>query len=218
MDHRLDRPATAILIAAVAGCVDAVGCLMLDGLFLSFMSGNAVRLGIALNDRFWGTAGLAAGLVLLFVGGVAAGTLVGARAGRFRAGTLIALAALLLAASAWAGTRTNLPGVPTLVMAMGVLNTVFVGATGPLGVTYVTGALVRIGQTFGGGNDEALSFDLALVTALTAGVVVGAHYFARHGPALLWAPAAALGVAALLHLVASARMRTPRPPLPDLRL
>lgn len=214
MDHRIDRPATAILLAAVAGCVDAVGFLTLDGLFLSFMSGNVTRLGLALNDRFWGTAGLAAGLVLLFVGGVAAGTLAGGRAGRFRVPVLLTLAAVLLAASAWVGRSASLPGIPTLVMAMGVLNVVFVGGAGPLGVTYITGALVRIGQAFGGGEDGTVGFDVALVVALTAGVLVGAHAFGRYGPALLWVPAVAVAVAAVLHLVASLRTR---PPLPELK-
>lgn len=203
MDTPRDRPAAAVLLAGIAGFVDAIGFITLDALFLSFMSGNATRLGIAVQDRFWNTAGLALGLIGLFVGGVAAGTLVGRRVRRGRAGLLLLVASALVAASAWLGQRTGHAGMPTLVMAMGLLNTVFPG----LGVTYVTGALVRIGEAIGGdgGRADGLGFDVSLCLALVGGVIAGARLLPQYGPAVLWGPAALLGVAAILHLAAAPR-------------
>ena len=199
METRSDRPAAAVLLAGIAWCVDAVGFITLNGLFLSFMSGNVTRMGLAGVDRFWGTAGLALGLLGLFVGGVAAGTLVGMRMRRGRAGLVMLVAAVLVGASAWLGMRTGHAGIPTLVMAMGLLNTAFPG----LGVTYVTGALVRIGEAVGGDpvRRAYLGFDLALVAALAGGVVIGARFWPDFGPALLLVPAALLVLAAIAHFV-----------------
>jgi hypothetical protein len=39
----------AVALAALAGCVDAIGFLSADGYFVSFMSGNTTRLGVALG-------------------------------------------------------------------------------------------------------------------------------------------------------------------------
>src|SRR3546814_10053565 len=75
----------ALLLALVAGWVDAVGFLQLGGFFVSFMSGNSTRLGVGVGSGFWREAGLAAGLMATFVGGVAFGNLIGDRAGdRYR--------------------------------------------------------------------------------------------------------------------------------------
>lgn len=202
---RSDRPPAAVLIAGIAGFVDAIGFLTLDGLFFSFMSGNVTRIGIALQDRFWETAGLAGGLVGLFVGGVAAGTLVGRRVGPSRPGLLMLVAAALIAASAWLAMRTGYAGVPTLVMAMGLLNAVFRG----FDVTYVTGALVRIGEAVGGDPERGadLGHDLAMCAALAAGVIAGARFLPQYGPAILWAPAALLLLAGVAHLAPVARRR-----------
>ena len=64
----------AVALAALAGCVDAIGFLSADGYFVSFMSGNTTRLGVAL-----GTApahALAPALLIAgFVGGVTGGSL-----------------------------------------------------------------------------------------------------------------------------------------------
>ena len=38
----------AICLAALAGCVDAIGFLQLGGYFISFMSGNSTRLAVNL--------------------------------------------------------------------------------------------------------------------------------------------------------------------------
>lgn len=199
VDQRRDPLAFAVLLAAVAGCADAVGFISLNGLFLSFMTGNITRAGIAFEDRIWTTGGLALGIIMLFVGGVAAGTLIGLRIRRGRAGLLLLVASVLVGSSAWLASRIGHIGVPTLVMAMGMLNTVFPG----MGVTFFTGALVRIGEAIGG--DQArrgmVGETLSLCAAFGAGVLAGAAFWPLYGATLLWVLAAVLLVVAFAHFL-----------------
>ena len=67
-------------ISALAGFVDAIGFVESGGFFVSFMTGNSTRLAVGVAE--WSYAGLVAGvIILLFVAGVVAGSLVAARAG-----------------------------------------------------------------------------------------------------------------------------------------
>jgi len=43
--------ALTVAFSAVAGFVDAIGFLRLNGLFLGFMSGNSTRFAVAAGDR-----------------------------------------------------------------------------------------------------------------------------------------------------------------------
>lgn len=201
------RPAAALLIAAIAGAVDAIGFLMLDGLFAASVSGDVTRMGLALDQRFYATAGLALGIVLLFVGGAAAGTLIGARLVRARSAVLLAVAAVLVVASVVLVMRGFGSGTPTLVMAMGLLNTVWPG----LGVTYVTGALVRIGAALGGDAlaRQGFGFDVGVAVAFTSGVLVAARVYPIWGAVVLAGPAALLALAALAQVPALVRRKGP---------
>lgn len=40
----------AIFLAILAGLIDALGYLSLDGMFVSFMSGNSIRFAVGIND------------------------------------------------------------------------------------------------------------------------------------------------------------------------
>jgi uncharacterized membrane protein YoaK (UPF0700 family) len=67
------RPRVAITLAAIGGWVDAVGFLVLFGLFTAHLSGNTARLGVELGQ---GDAGLAltyAVPIVVFFCGVVAG-------------------------------------------------------------------------------------------------------------------------------------------------
>src|ERR1700758_4368200 len=89
----------AVCLSAHAGFVDALGFLSLGGLFVSFMSGDATRLGVDAGRGVWGDAGTATSLIAAFVLGAAAGSVVGrlARARR-RPAVLAAVCATLAAA------------------------------------------------------------------------------------------------------------------------
>ncbi len=64
----------ALLLAGVAGVVDAVGYLLLLHLFTAHMSGNSVAMGLSVGQMQWQTALLRAIPIPLFVFGVALGT------------------------------------------------------------------------------------------------------------------------------------------------
>lgn len=135
----------ACVLAALAGFVDAMGFLRTGGFFVSFMSGNSTRLGIGIGSSRH-QAAIAAGIILAFVLGVVGGSLVGEKAQERRSMVVLLLVAALLGFSA--GLQNNLKlSVALLALAMGAENAVFErGGEVRLGVTYMTGSLVRVGS------------------------------------------------------------------------
>ena len=203
--NAIDRPSRllAVGLSALAGYIDAVGFLHLGGFFVSFMSGNSTRLGVGLSGAA-PDALLAGMLIAAFVLGVVAGSLLGHRAGRRRKGVVLALVAALLAAAAALGPDGR-PGAPlswaTLVatLAMGAANTVFErDGDIPFGVTYMTGALVKVGQRLAlalhGGPPLGWLLHAALWLGLVAGAAGGSLAYARFGLGALW-PASAVAFA-----------------------
>ena len=177
--HRYDpaRQRLALGLAALAGLVDATGFVVAGGYFTSFMSGNTTRMGVELvHSPALALAPL--GLIGAFLAGVTGGALVGRRfAGRHKR-VLLGLVALLL--SGGMGLLAAGLAVPFLglaAMAMGLANNVFVrDGEVTVGVTYMTGALVRFGQGI-------------------AAKLAGAPLESTRGYGLLWS-ALALGAAA----------------------
>jgi uncharacterized membrane protein YoaK (UPF0700 family) len=140
--------ALACALSALAGYVDAIGFLQLGGLFVSFMSGNSTRMGVYLAAGDWVRAAEALSLIALFVIGAAFGSLIVLGRGVHRQPWVLLAEALLLAAAAlcYALGLSNL-AVAAIVTAMGLENAVFqIEGGGGLGLTYVTGALVKVGQ------------------------------------------------------------------------
>lgn len=201
----LDRPRRrlAIAIAALAGFVDAVGFLAAGGYFTSFMSGNTTRLGVALAASP-ATALLPAGLIAAFVLGVTAGAIVAEICGESRKMAVTALAAALLLFAALCDSWWHAGFIAFAVLAMGVLNNVF-RRDGEIavGVTYMTGSLVRLGQGLAAvatGQPAAGRLSAALLwLGLAAGATAGALTFHAWRMAAPWA---AVGAAMLLALAA----------------
>ena len=148
--HRYDpaRQKLALGLALLAGCVDATGFVVAGGYFTSFMSGNTTRLGVELADEP-ALALVPLGLIAGFLAGVICGALarrlvsVGASKR-----TLLGLVATLLVLA----TGSMLAGFDSgflwlAAFAMGIANNVFSrDGEVTVGVTYMTGALVRFGQ------------------------------------------------------------------------
>ena len=204
-EHR--HRALAMGLAMLAGFVDALGFLQLGGLFVSFMSGNSTRLAVG-TVAGSPAAPLAAGLILSFIAGVTAGVLAGQAAGRWRKQAVLALVTLLLAGAATMATIA--PGLVavTFVMAaaMGVANDVFLrDGEVSIGVTYMTGALVKFGQnlarTLTGGPAFAWLPHLLLWLSLVGGAIAGAAIYPALGLGALWV---ATVVAAMLSAAAIA--------------
>lgn len=196
----------AVLLAALAGYVDAAGFLASGGYFVSFMSGNSTRAGVGMAEGA-GAAGIAFLLIACFVGGTVGGALLRRRLRHERrdGALLLAVAAMLaLAAALPAGQR--LPALGLLAAAMGALNLAS-EADGEVrvGLTYMTGTLVKLGlriaDALGGGARWGWLPFLALWAALVAGGVLGALvWLAADGIALWLAAGFAATVAAWLSL------------------
>ena len=197
--------ALACSLSALAGYVDGIGFIHLGGLFVSFMSGNSTRLGVALADGHYKEAAAAGSLIALFVLGAGIGTMIVRSRSRYRqAFVLLAEGCLLGAAAAAAGYYEPIGAVVLIVMAMGLENAVFQmeGGAG-LGLTYMTGALVKVGQSVAealrGGPPFAFAPHLALWAALVVGAVVGALAYRHLQLTAIWFAAfVALALAALV--------------------
>lgn len=184
--------ALACTLSAVAGYVDSIGFLHLGGLFVSFMSGNSTRLAVSVAQGRWQNAAEALGLIALFVVGAAAGSLIVLGRGIYCQCWLLLAEALLLAAAAFCYTfgLSNM-AIATIVLAMGLENAVFqIDGGAGLGLTYVTGALVKVGQLVAaaltGGTRWGWLPNLLLWAALVAGAIAGAFAYRWINLAAIW--------------------------------
>ena len=199
------RRRLAIAAAALAGFVDAAGFLSAQGYFVSFMSGNTTRLGVDLALRPM-MAIIPAMLIAGFVLGVFFGALLAARAGAQRKVAVLALVTVLLVAAATAHlVGAGLAMLGFLVLAMGALNNTFQrDGEVSVGLTYMTGALVRFAQGLAaritGTGGEGWANWLLLWLGLALGAVAGAYTLLTWPAVALWlASAWALGLVAAAH-------------------
>lgn len=211
---RFDRQVQVLAVgtAVLAGFVDAIGFVESAGFFVSFMTGNSTRLAVGLAE--WQHAALVAGLIIaVFVTGVVAGSLVGARAGVRRAPAVLLCVTLLLGIAAMLRMQgEGWGGISCLAFAMGVVNAAIEGRDGSVvGVTYMTGTLVQMGQKIAnalrGEGDGRWLHNLGLWAGLVGGAVLGAR-------AVIWSPPLAyilaVGLASALALRAGWLVRLPR--------
>jgi uncharacterized membrane protein YoaK (UPF0700 family) len=147
--HRYDpaRQRLALGLAGLAGLVDATGFVVAGGYFTSFMSGNTTRMGVELIERP-ALALAPLGLIGCFLAGVIAGAMIGRRVrGRHKRVLLGMVAATLGAGAGLLAAGFPIPFLALSAIAMGLANNVFArGGEVTVGVTYMTGALVRFGQ------------------------------------------------------------------------
>lgn len=197
---KLDRNARlmAICFAAMAGMVDAIGFLASGGFFLSFMSGNSTRLSVGIAEGA-PYIFMVASLLLSFVIGVTAGSLIGRNGvisiGNRQALILGVIALLLFAAPLLASAGMLFIGLCFAAFCMGAENTLFErDGSVSFGLTYMTGALVKIGQglatMLSGGERLAWAPYLILWLGLISGAAIGAVLFGLFGINSLWLPSA----------------------------
>jgi uncharacterized membrane protein YoaK (UPF0700 family) len=209
--HRYRRPEIflAACLAALGGFIDATGYLSLGGYFVSFMSGNSTRLAVGLA-RHAPEAGVAGALILSFVVGGALGFLAGHFAARWqRPAVLLLVSALLAISAAMASFGDPLPALMVAAIAMGAENASFQDrGEVVIGLTYVSGALVKLGQKIGaalvGGKPLAWLPYLLLWVSLAAGALAGASLYPLLGLNALWLGAVAAGGLAVISAVIGA--------------
>ena len=191
----------AACLSALAGFVDALAFLKLGGFFVSFMSGNSTRFSVGLAQGSWNAA-IAGGLIATFVVGVVFGSLAGAAAGAYRRPAVLVLVTFLLgiAATFSLAGHTNL-AVGAMALAMGAENAVFEErGEVRIGLTYMTGALVKMGQRLAsaamGGDRFAWTPYLLLWAGLVCGAVAGAAAYHALALSALWIAVFAAGALA----------------------
>lgn len=203
---RRREKALAVVLAATAGFVDAVGFLEVGGYFVSFMSGNSTRMVVDLAAGDLGAAGIAAVVLVSFFCGAAGGALVTRRRNLDDRPAVLGLVAVLLLTALLLDLVTGYAvfGVPVglaaAAAAMGAMNSVFHSrGEVSLGVTYMTGAVVksahRLVDALFGGSWAPYRQQVALWSSLVSGGVLGAVLQVYLG-------VGALGVAALVVLAA----------------
>ena len=202
----------ALLLAALAGWVDAVGLASSGHVFLSFMSGDTTDLAVSLTRQDWAKVGTIGAVLGLFIAGVTVGELLRTLAGRRGQSVILAVEALMLAT----GAALHLPEVAgpdaatgfisfyPAVFAMGLQNATMHRAGGiSIGLTYVTGALVQIGRAVAGvlkgrGGGWTIGKYIGLWVSLGTGALLGTLALSVSS---FIAMAVAAGVAALLAVV-----------------
>jgi uncharacterized membrane protein YoaK (UPF0700 family) len=191
-------------LVALAGCVDAIGWLRFDQLFVGFISGTSTMLGITATGGDAARAVALASVVGLFAAGALAGAVIALAAGRGRSPAVLAAVAALLGVALKAPPGGD--GLPlaayAMVPAMGMLNTALPGVGG---ITFVTGALSRAAEGLvqalaGRARHGAWVQQAACWVAITAGAAAGAALQRHWGNAALAAPALAAALAAILAL------------------
>lgn len=203
--HGRRDQAFATALATLAGFVDAAGFMATSGYFVSFMSGNSTRLGIGLS---LGTdsAAIAGGLVGTFLVGVIVGALMaprGERPSRQRVLWLVSLALIGSAVTGQLGSPTV--SVGCMAFAMGSLNNTFArDGEVSIGVTYMTGSLVKLGQRIAaallGRNLFGWLPYLLLWAGFVLGVVGGAVAYPYAGFSTMWGAATVAGLLSLVDL------------------
>ena len=198
-------------VTAVAGFVDGVGFIHFGGYFLSFMSGNSTRSSAALADGDPSGWLLAMSLVGCFVLGVMLTTLLSSRVRRYRRPAVMYTSAVFLCCGALLGESGGVYTAAALAASMGSVNVSY-SRRGEvsLGLTYMTGTLVKLGQQLAAalsGGSRTLWIPYAILwSMITLGSLAGAFSYLAAGLSVLWLAAAAMLLWASLGLLRERRL------------
>ena len=196
-------------ISFVAGMTDAVG-LLLSGDFVSFMTGNTTRAALALSQGNLYHAAVLISAIGAFVLGNAAGIVI-AHVSERRIFVVLGCVGLVLAlASVTTVQGLLLARFYMIVFAMGMVNAAVEHIEGlPIGLTYVTGALSRLGRGIGrwiiGDRHNEWTIQIVPWGGMVLGAIAGAVLTRQTGAHALWL------VAIFAMALALAAMFIPRP-------
>lgn len=171
--------AFAMCLSVLAGFIDATGFVLTGGLFVSFMSGNSARMAVSLADGS-NVAFFAGALVALFLAGVIGGALLAPwKRARRKSVVMAFTTAIPVLAAVLTTLGHRVSAALVLAAAMGSLNNMFLReGQVSIGVTHMTGTLVRAGQRFAGAIRGESDSDwlpyLLLWSCLVSGAAAGA--------------------------------------------
>lgn len=182
----------AIGLAFLAGMIDALGFISLGGVFVSFMSGNSTRFSVYLAEGAPILALIPLLIITLFVAGVMAGWII-RHLCPHKPSTAVLSSTLIVLTSAAIFYELEMKNIALyfLPVSMGLSNNVFVQkGEVSIGVTYMTGTLVKFGQRLAGRlmgeRDNNWLPYLLLWTGLSSGALCGAIGYAALGLHTLW--------------------------------
>lgn len=189
-----------VWLLVLAGFVDAIAFVVLQGSFVAFMSGNTTILASSTATGHWGLAGLSALLIALFFTGCAAGAAIARWAGQAAHRVLMAsITAVTLAGAIVANTVSEWSGMLPIAVVGGLTSSALAANTDVhVGLTYVTGTLVKAAHQLVAGIRTAHpwswleTFGYWFVFAV--GAALGGLAFRGLGAASLWV---AVGLAAV---------------------
>jgi oxalate decarboxylase len=178
----------AMSLTCMAGYLDAVGYTHLAGLYVSFMSGNSTRLGIAIAEGDRALLVPCAVVIVGFLTGAFIGSWIGDAVSRFKLTAVLAteIALLLLTIALSLGTAGYAAQLPICV-AMGIQNAAHETIAGAdLGKSFITGFLFNLGKALAhlaqdrAGAAQALAYG-ASWSAFLLGVVLGSAALSHFG-------------------------------------
>lgn len=186
--------ALAVGLALLAGFIDALGFISLGGFFVSFMSGNSTRFAVGFSEHAdWKIVLLPLVLITLFVSGVILGKIIRHyKNARPSTSILTFMSCTLACACLLFELDLHTVAISLMVMAMGAANNVFVReGEVSIGVTYMTGTLVKLGQRLAGKllgeKDSSWLPYLLLWAGLISGAIGGSFAYIHWQFHSLWA-------------------------------
>lgn len=195
-----------VLLVAIAGYVDAIGYIALGGFFASFMSGASISLGVGISEGDWAALYQAVFVIGAFLAAAVVATVMAEVTDTWALATVLLLEAGLLGGAVWltaSGWPSSVAILP-IVAAMGVQNTALRPINGVrLGVTYMTGTLVSLGQGLGGalvgrGRVRNWSPHALLWCVFCAGAAVGSSLYIAFGFIAVSGPAALVAASGII--------------------
>ncbi len=157
----VSRPLVAVVLAVVAGFVDAVGFLHVVSVFPANQSGNVAFLGLSIGGASPAPGWAPPVAIAAFMVGAAFGRWSRVRVGPRRgAATVLGLELVLLTALAvvlvasgenpFTTTAAQVAGLAAAALAMGLQTEVIRTVAGvAVSTTFTTGAIARVGETIG---------------------------------------------------------------------
>ena len=208
---------TAALLLFLAGIVDAVAFVILQGNFVAFMSGNTTIFAVSLADAKTGLFALTGALIGVFFAGCLLGAALRRWGGKHALLEILAAVAAATIIGAALAPHYATAGMLLIGLGTGLVNSVLStsSAVHP-GLTYVTGTLVKSAHALidgiGTGHPLAWLKTFRWWFLFGLGGFAGALAQAHIGTATLWIGAAiAVGVL-LLHALPRSPRAAPAQP------
>lgn len=204
-----------VIITFVAGFLDAVGVTYLSGIFVSFMSGNSIGLGIAVAHGRTSVAIPIASAIASFVVGAFLGSLIARRQALATMVVLMLEVAMIVLSLVLVGEIDGFVALLPVCIAMGMQNAIPRSVSGvAIGRSFVTGELFGVGHAMALALWDRSQFKQAAIhgaswLTIVIGAISGASALTQFGlvPCL---GASAMVLFALMIIDANSQLCSPR--------